>query len=74
MEWLKEFLSGLTGMGLCDLLAVFFFLYIVKLEIKIVLKIVGALILLEVALMVYHSLTGDGTAAEAVMTALCCGL
>lgn len=74
MEWLKEFLSGLTGMGLCDLLAVFFFLFIVKLEIKIVLKIVGALILLEVALMVYHSLTGDGASAEAFMIAVGYGL
>lgn len=40
-------------MGISDLIALFIFLFIIKIEIKLVLKIVGALICLEVLFMVF---------------------
>lgn len=51
-------MTHLLGMGLSDLAVLFVFLFFLKLEIKIVMKIVGALILLEVAYLVYTGLVG----------------
>ena len=60
-------------MGLSDLLALFVFLFILKLEIKIVMKIVGALIVLEVAYLFYTGLAGGDFGQAGTVLCLLCG-
>ena len=59
MELLENTLSSILSMGLSDLLVLFVCLYLLKLEIKLVLKIVGAVICFEVFCMILSGLPLD---------------
>lgn len=59
MELFENTLSSILSMGLSDLLVLFVCLYLLKLEIKLVLKIVGAVICFEVFCMILSGLPLD---------------
>lgn len=53
MEMLQSIITKILGMGLSDLIAVMVFLFVLKLEIKIAIKIIGAIIVLEVVYIIF---------------------
>lgn len=64
----EDALTGILSMGLSDLLVLFVCLYLLKLEIKLVLKIVGAVICFELFCMILSGLPFDGLAGFLLFT------